>query len=53
MSQEVAHNLRSFEPDVVTVQKAGNARLFERGCISAFAIVENRAVLIVNQCDLF
>ena len=51
--QEVAHNLRSFEPDVVTVQQAGNARLFDRGCISAFAIVENRAVLIVNRCDLF
>ncbi|MEG3941006.1 DUF5615 family PIN-like protein [Microcoleus sp. S36b_A3] len=51
--RQVAHNLRSFEPDVVTVRPAGNARIFDRGCISAFAIVENRAVLIVNRRDFF
>lgn len=51
--RQVVHNLRFFEPDVVTVQQAGNARLFDRGCISAFAIVENWAVLIVNRRDFF
>lgn len=51
--RQVVHNLRYFEPDVVTVLQAGNARLFDRGCISAFTIVENRAVLIVNRRDFF
>jgi len=51
--RQVLHNLRSFEPDVVTVQQAGNARLFDRGCINAFAIVENRAVLMINRRDFF
>ncbi|WP_373533655.1 DUF5615 family PIN-like protein [Microcoleus sp.] len=51
--RQITHNLRSFETDVVTVRQAGNARIFDRGYISAFAIVENRAVLIVNRRDFF